>query len=482
MLEHTPMAETRAKIVCTLGPSSSDYETIKKIVLAGMDVARLNFSHGTHEHHSKTIGLLREACKETGKLVAIMMDLQGPKIRVGKMAGGGAELKTGSRFTITMRDVEGNAEVVSTTYKGLARDVHPGDSLLLDDGMISLQVESNDETDIVCQVVNGGYLSNNKGINIPDASLSVKTISKKDLKDVDFAMSEGVDFVAMSFVRRPTDVEQLRRYLTKKNSELPIVTKIEKPQAMDFIDEIIAVSDAIMVARGDLGVELPAEMVPGIQKVIISKCNEQGIPVITATQMLESMIHHPRPTRAEASDVANAILDGSDAVMLSGESAAGKYPVQSVEVMHRIIEATECATRPTSRAPWRRTGDSGLPVNEGIAITACTLADQVDASAIACITLSGSIARSIAKYRPLQPIYAVSQHEYVARALSMNWGIHAVVMKDLTMENVDDAAPEIQQQLCAMGKLTKGQRVVLTAGLPFSARQATNMVRVDEVR
>ncbi|MCZ6644749.1 MAG: pyruvate kinase [SAR324 cluster bacterium] len=475
------MEETRAKIVCTLGPSSNDYETIKRLVLAGMDVARLNFSHGTHENHEKLIRLLREVCAETGKLLAIMMDLQGPKIRVGTLAGGGAELTNGSRFTITMRDTEGNGEQVSTTYKGLVRDVSPGDILLLDDGMISLRVESKSETEIVCEVTNGGYLSNNKGINIPGASLSVKTISKKDLRDVEFALSQNVDFLAMSFVRRPSDVEQLRRYLTKKNSRLLIVTKIEKPQAMDYIDEIISVSDGIMVARGDLGVEMPTEQVPGIQKVIISKCNKLGVPVITATQMLDSMIHHPRPTRAEASDVANAILDGSDAVMLSGESAAGKYPVQSVEMMNKIIDATEGSNEPTSRAPWRQGGEKGLPVNEGIAISACTLAEQVDAKAIVCITLSGSIARAIARYRPAQNIYAISQHEHVARALSMIWGIRGVVMKDLTMENIDDAAPEIHQQLNAMGILSSGDRFVLTAGLPFSARKATNMLRVDEV-
>jgi pyruvate kinase len=475
------MEDTRAKIVCTLGPSSSDPETIRGLILAGMDVARLNFSHGTHADHKKMITHLRKACQETGKLLAIMMDLQGPKIRVGTLVGGAAELKPGAKFVITTREVRGNVHRVSTTYKGLAGDVGPGDMLLLDDGMMALRVLSRNAEDVTCEVVIGGVLKNSKGINIPGAHLSVETLSGKDLRDVDFAIEQEVDYIAMSFVRHPKDVRQMRGYLKKKNAAIPIVTKIEKPQAVRHIDEIISVSDGIMVARGDLGVEMPTETVPGIQKIIISKCNALGVPVITATQMLDSMIHNPRPTRAEASDVANAILDGSDAVMLSGESASGKYPVQAVEVMHRIIEATEANNIPASRAPFRRMGDKGLPVNEGIAITACTLAEQVDARAIACITLSGSIARSIAQHRPTRPIYAISQHEHVARRLCMYWGIQGVLLKDLTMENIDEAVPEVQEALLAMGKLKKGDRFVLSAGLPFSARKATNMVRVDEV-
>ena len=475
------MGEIRAKIVCTLGPASSEYKTVKRLLQAGMDVARLNFSHGGHEDHKKIIEHLRKAAKETGKQLAIMMDLQGPKIRVGRLAGGAAELKNGARFVITSRNIEGDSTIVSTTYKGLVGDVKPGDVLLLDDGMMSLRVVSRGKTDVVCKVTNGGTLRNNKGINIPGAALSVETISRKDRKDADFAIENGADFLAMSFVRHPDDVRQLRKYLARKKARLPIVTKIEKPQAIEFIDEIIDVSDAIMVARGDLGVEMPTETVPGIQKMIISKCNRLGVPVITATQMLESMMHNPRPTRAEASDVANAILDGTDAVMLSGESASGKYPVDSVKVMRRIIQATEQANSLISHMPTHRSEDAGLPVNEGIAITACTLAEQVDAKIIACVTLSGSIARAIAKHRPTQQIYAIGHQERVARAVCMTWGIRGIVIKDLTMVNFDDAVPEITGELVAKSRLAKGDRIVLTAGLPFSARQATNMVRVDEV-
>lgn len=475
------MGEIRAKIVCTLGPASCDYKTVKRLVLAGMDVARLNFSHGSHEDHSKIIVHVRRASQETGKQLAIMMDLQGPKIRVGTLAEGSAVLKKGARFIITTRKVAGDGEMVSTTYKGLPGDVKRGDVLLLDDGMMSLRVISRNKTDVVCKVTNGGILKNNKGINIPGAALSVETISAKDRRDVDFALEQGADFLAMSFVRHPDDVRQMRRYLARKKASLPIVTKIEKPQAIDFIDEIISVSDVIMVARGDLGVEMSTELVPGIQKMIISKCNHLGVPVITATQMLDSMINNPRPTRAEASDVANAILDGTDAVMLSGESASGKYPVESVNVMRRIIEATEGDNPPSARLPVRRVEDTEMPVNEGVAITACTLAEQVDAKAIGCITLSGSIARSIAKYRPGQQIFAIGHQDAVARSVCMTWGVRGIVMKDLTMDNVDDAVPEITALLVASGILSKKDRIVLTAGLPFSARRATNMVRVDEV-
>lgn len=475
------MGEIRAKIVCTLGPASNDYKTVKRLVQAGMDVARLNFSHGDHSTHMGLIDLLRKASRETGKQLAIMMDLQGPKIRVGALAGGAATLKNGARYVITTRNVVGDDRIVSTTYKGLAKDVKPGDVILLDDGMMSLRVTSRTNIDVICKVTNGGVLKNNKGINIPGAGLSVETISRKDRGDVDFAIANGADFLAMSFVRHPDDLRKMRRYLARKKASLPIVTKIEKPQAIDFIDEIIDQSDAVMVARGDLGVEMSTETVPGIQKMIISKCNQLGVPVITATQMLDSMINNPRPTRAEASDVANAILDGSDAVMLSGESAAGKYPVESVKMMRRIIVATESANPPTFRTPVRRMGDTGLPVNEGVAITACSLAEQVDARAIACVTESGSMARSLAKHRPGQQIYAIGHNDRVARLVCLAWGVRGVVMKDLTMENVDDAIPEITAELVANGALSRGDRIVITAGLPFSARQATNMVRVDDV-
>ena len=475
------MSETRAKIVCTLGPSSNDYDTIRSLILAGMDVARLNFSHGTHEAHQEVIGHLRKAALETGRICGIMLDLQGPKVRVGRFAEGQAMLENGAPFVITGREVEGNESIVSTSHTQLAGDVGPGEIILLDDGLISLSVESVRELDVNCRVVTGGWLKDHKGINIPGAALSVPTITPKDFSDVAFGLSEQVDFIAMSFVRHPDDIAMMREHLAGQERLPHIIAKIEKPQALDHMDAIIEAADGIMVARGDLGVELPPEDVPAIQKRLIESCNLQGKPVITATQMLESMVNNPRPTRAEASDVANAILDGSDAVMLSAESASGRYPVQSVEVMRRIIAATEASGARTDLTRRRRLGEEPLPIHEGIAATACTLAELVTARGIATITLSGSISRMIAKHRPAALIFAVGQFEHVLRQLSVVWGVEGILMEDLTT-NIDEALLAVETRLEQMGRLEKGQQLVLTAGLPFSERQATNMVRVDVVK
>ena len=476
------MLPTRAKIVCTLGPSSSSPETIAALIGAGMDVARLNFPHGTHEDHRTLVKRVREASKAADKPVGIIVDLQGPKIRVGLMENGQVELRPGARVTITPREILGTPERVSTTYGNLVRDVAPGDSILLDDGMIGLRVVNCAGEEVECEVLVGGILKDHKGINIPGAALSIEAVTEKDLRDTDFAIAEGVDYLAMSFVRHPDDLVGMRTYLKKKGADIPLVAKIEKPQAIDHIDEIIRVSDAVMVARGDLGVEMPPEQVPVIQKQIIAKCNQEGVPVITATQMLDSMVSNPRPTRAEASDVANAILDGSDALMLSAESAVGKYPVQTVEVMKRIIHTAEASQRSPIITRPRRSEFAPTPVNEGIAVSARFLAEQVDARAIVSFTLSGSMAREISKNRPTKPIYAISQHPHVLRRLSLNWGIEGIMMEDLTMTSIDDALLEVERFLKRLGKLAAGDRLVLTAGVPFSGRQATNMVRVDEVK
>ena len=475
------MLDTRAKIVCTLGPSSSDEGTISRMIEAGMNVARLNFSHGNHEEHARTIETLRGASLKLGRPVGILLDLQGPKIRVGRFIGGHALLEPGSAFTITGREVEGNGDIVSSTHTGLARDVSPGDRILLDDGLITLKVLGTEGLDVRCEVVDGGVLKNNKGINIPEAVVSVETITEKDLTDAKFGVDQGVDFIAMSFVRHPDDIQAMRGHLAGWGAEgMPIISKIEKPQALDHIVAIISGSDAVMVARGDLGVEMSPEQVPGIQKRLIAECNRMGKAVITATQMLESMVTHPRPTRAEASDVANAILDGSDAVMLSAESASGKHPVETVEVMKRIIHATESTHRAHDPTRRRRSDGGELAVHEGIAITACTLAESVDAGAIASITLTGSMSRAIAKHRPAKAIFAVSQFEQVVRRLSVVWGVEGLLMPDLTMD-IDEAVVEVKKQLVDSGRLVRGGSVVLTAGLPFAERKATNMVRVDVV-
>lgn len=475
------MGDPRAKIVCTLGPASHDEATIRRMIEVGMNVARLNFSHGSHDFHRETMAMVRRAAGAAGRICGIMLDLQGPKVRVGRFAEGEVLLKAGGEFTITGREVEGNAEIVSTTHQALSADVGAGETVLLDDGLIVLRVKEVEDLDVRCEVVIGGVLKNNKGINIPGAALSVPTITEKDYRDAAFGAAEKVDFIAMSFVRHPDDIAGMRKYLATQTYQPPIIAKIEKPQALEHIDAIIDAVDVIMVARGDLGVEMSPEEVPAIQKSLIAACNDRGKPVITATQMLESMVGNPRPTRAEASDVANAILDGSDAVMLSAESASGRYPVESVEVMRRIIQATEISTGRPDPARQRRMGKSPLAVHEGVAATACTLADLVSAKAIATITMTGSMSRMIAKHRPSAPIYAVGQFEHVLRQLSVVWGIEGILMPDITT-HIDEATVEVENRLEAMGRINKGDLLVLTAGLPFSERQATNMVRVDVVR
>ena len=470
----------RTKIVCTIGPSSSEYEVIKKLIQSGMNVARLNFSHGTQQDHRNTLNTLRRASRETGRVLGIMLDLQGPKVRVGLFASGSAQLKSDAHFTITTRPVEGNDSIVSTTYARLHEDVGAGDTILLDDGMIALEVTEVAKQDIHCRVVTEGELKNNKGINVPGARLSVETITEKDYRDVEFALEAGVDFLAMSFVRHPDDLKMMREFLKGRGASLPIISKIEKPQALEHIDEIIEVSDGIMVARGDLGVEIPAEEVPHIQKMIIKKCNRVGKPVITATQMLESMIHNPRPTRAEASDVANAILDGSDAVMLSGESAMGKYPVEAVTTMKRIIHATEASHLQEQGTPIILTQDDSQPIQEGISASACILARQVNARAIASITLRGAMARVLSKHRPVTPIFAISQSEESLRQLSLYWGVEGIHSRDMTSA-FDEAVPEVVAMLVEHKVLTQGDRCVITAGLPFHGRQVTNTVRVEFV-
>jgi pyruvate kinase len=476
------MTSTRTKIVCTLGPSSQDDTVIRRMIQAGMTVARFNMSHGSHEQHRELLGRLRACAEAEGAHVAALLDLQGPKIRVGRFKADSALLLPGAKFTITTRPVEGNSQIVSTTYASLASDAQVGDKVLLDDGLLELRVVSRSDTDLDCEVLIGGELRNNKGINLPGATLSVSTLTPKDREDIDFAVSQDVDYIAMSFVRHPDDMTRLRKILREKGSDVPILAKIEKPEALNHLDAIIHASDAIMVARGDLGVEMPPEEVPAIQKRLIARSNEAGVPVITATQMLDSMVNNPRPTRAEASDVANAILDGTDAVMLSAESASGKYPVESVEVMRRIIVATE--QNPKGPPPWRtHVNGEGfhLPSNEGIAAAACTLADQVGASAIVSITMSGSMARAIARNRPSRPVYAISQRLAALRQLALVWGTEGIYMDDLT-DSIDDVVRQVEAMMLELGKLKRGDRFVLTAGLPFSDRQATNMVRVDTVR
>lgn len=470
----------RAKIICTIGPACDSEEMIRDLMRTGMDVARLNFSHGTHPEHARRIQRLRRAARQLKRSICILQDLQGPKIRTGRLKDGKPVLlKAGSVLTITPRKLAGTAELISTDFAGLAREVEPGARVLLSDGRIELKVRSIRGEDVECEVLNGGTLGEQQGINLPGAAVAIPALTEKDKLDLKFGLKHGVDVVALSFVRSADDIREAKNLMREFGKSVPIIAKLEKPQAIERLEEILEVANAVMVARGDLGVEVPPERVPIIQKLVIQRAGVWRKPVITATQMLESMVNNPRPTRAEASDVANAVLDGSDAVMLSAESASGRYPLEAVATMKRIIRATE-EDRERQGQYRRRTADV-VPVHEGIAMAACALAEQVNAQAIACVTLTGSIARAISKHRPARPIYAVSQHDGVLRQLSVHWGVEGVRLQNLDT-NIDDALSAIEHALVASGRLKSGDQLVLTAGLPFAARQATNMVRVDRVR
>jgi pyruvate kinase len=417
----------RAKIVATLGPACSTEATFRELVRAGLDVARLNFSHGSHAQKAELIRMVRKVSAEEGKPICILADLQGPKIRTGKLVDHKPVLLVaGERLTITPREIEGTKALVGTTFTTLAENLEPGSRILLSDGLIELRVESVDGVDVTCEIVNGGMLGENKGINLPGIAVNVPSLTEKDEEDLIFAIGEGVDTIAVSFVRTADDVRHVKRRLTALKSDAWIIAKLEKPQAIEHLDSILEVADCIMVARGDLGVEVPPEKVPAIQKHIIRRAAEYRKPVITATQMLESMIDNPRPTRAEASDVANAIYDGSDAVMLSAESAAGKYPVESVAMMARIVSETEhqMRTDPLSKHP--RIKPTHLSVAETICECMAHAADELDLGAIAIFTESGATARLLSKYRPDPPIYALSPHEAVINRAMLLWGTYPI--------------------------------------------------------
>lgn len=444
-----------------------------------MDIARLNFSHGTHEAHRQVIGHIREASKKTGKPVAILQDLQGPKIRVGTFKNGVIDLIIGNTFTITSREVEGNEDIVSTTYKELPKDVRIGDFLLIDDGLLKVKVIKKNNDDVICEVINGGKLKNNKGINLPGVNVSAPSLTEKDTEDLLFGLENEVDYVALSFVRKPEDILHVKEIIRSNQKDTPVIAKIEKPEALTCIDRIIAISDGIMVARGDLGVEMKTEEVPPIQKRLITLCNKAGVPVITATQMLDSMVQNPRPTRAEASDVANAILDGTDAVMLSAETASGNYPTETINVMKQIIRLMEKET-PTDYVRRRRIAGEPTHLQDGIAVVSCNLAEILTVDAIVSITLTGAMSRLIAKYRPQIPIIAITHSERVLRQLNLVWGVQGLILPDLK-NNIDDSVNEVKKALVASGYLRSGNKFVITAGLPFGSRGPTNSVRVDEI-
>ena len=461
----------KTKIICTIGPACESPETAKRLIEAGMDIARLNFSHGSHEEHGKRIAVLRQAASELGKNLGIMLDTMGPEIRIGVFKGGKAFLKEGEEVVLTTENMEGNSTLIPVSYKGLPQSLYEGDTVLIADGAINLEVVETREKEITCQVVNGGELTNRKGVNIPGASLNLPFLTEKDIKDINFGINQGVDFIAASFVRRPEDALVIRRILESRNANIDIVAKIENAEGVKRLDDIIKVVDGVMVARGDLGVEIPEEEVPLIQKSIITKCNQAGKPVITATQMLESMINCPRPTRAEASDVANAIIDGSDAIMLSGETAAGKYPVEAVQVMARIAERAEDALD-YDQSPQRASSASHT-VTDAIAHATCTMATDLKASAIITATKSGFTARMVSKYRPKAPIIAACPGKDICRKLSLVWGVQAVV--GCTKNSTDEIIQEAIEKSLEGGLVKNGDLVVLTAGIP----RKTNLIKVS---
>ena len=459
----------KARIICTLGPSSSSAEVLEAMVRAGMDVARLNFSHGTHDEHRARVDLLRKVSRKLGKPIALLQDIQGPKVRLGRFAGGMVEVVSGEKVIITTEKVLGTKSLLPTPIKSLTRDVKKGDPVLLDDGRVRLEVISVKGREISCQVLIGGVLKDHKGINLPGAAVSVPTLTQKDLADLAFGQELGVDFVALSFVRSAKDLHQARAYVKKLGT--PLIAKIEKPQAVAALDAIAEASDGIMIARGDLGVEMPLEQLPGIQKAAVKAANARGGLVIVATEMLESMVNSPRPTRAEVCDVANAIYDGADAVMLSGETAAGRHPVETIRMMAKIV--LEAERQNTTRAlPFQATDD----ISTGVSAAAVSAADRLRSAAIVAFTESGMTARLISELRPHSRIIALTPHPEIVRRMSLYWGITGHVAPRLTST---DEMIKVVKKLCAKeGWAHAGQTVVIVAGTPLSQPGNTNLMTI----
>ncbi len=469
----------RTKIVCTIGPGTNSPEMLEKLVIAGMNVARLNFSHGSHEDHGKVIQNIRKIEKKLGQSVAILLDLSGPKIRIGMIPNGPIKLVNGKKYILTSRDIEGNDKEVSLTYKKMPKEVKPGHRLLLADGTLQLKVLSSDGENIECEVIDGGELSSKKGVNLPDTDISAPAMTEKDKVDLMFGLEQDVDYVALSFVRDRADVARVNDIINKSGKKTELIAKIERNEALDNIDEILEEVDGIMVARGDLGVEVPVETVPLIQKKLITKANLQAKIVITATQMLESMIECPVPTRAEVTDVANAILDGTGSVMLSGETAVGKFPIKAVEMMVRIAENTETSF-PYHEWNSKFGRNMSLLTEESIAHSACEISDQIDASAIVCFSNSGSTMKLIAKYRPSQPVFVLTSDLKTYRKLGLVWGAIPIFMKESDkLEDMEQQAIHIAQEY---GNCKVDENLVITAGFPLYKSGTTNLINVSKIK
>lgn len=469
----------KTKIICTLGPASESEEILREMIKAGMNVARFNFSHGSHEEHQKRLDLIKKLRSEMKVPLATLLDTKGPEIRLGKLEGGVAYLEDGDCFVLTTEETIGNAHRASITFKDLPKDVKEGDTVLIDDGLIELRVDKVSETDISCTVINGGKISDKKGVNVPNVDLSMPYLSQKDIDDIEFGIKAGFDFIAASFTRCANDILQIRSLLEKNGCDtIKIIAKIENSQGVNNIDEILRVSDGIMIARGDMGVEIPMEDVPVIQKMIIHRVYNSGKYVITATQMLDSMMNHPRPTRAEATDVANAIYDGTSVIMLSGETAAGKYPVESVKTMARIAERTEEDINYRRRF---REYDSAQnrDVTNAISHATCSAAYDLEASAIITVTQSGQTARMISKYRPQMPIIGCTTQMATYRHLSMSWGVMPVLCEEQNTEDALFKHAMARSKEC--GFVKDGDLVVITAGVPLGIPGTTNLLKVQTV-
>ncbi|WP_019200412.1 pyruvate kinase [Tsukamurella sp. 1534] len=465
----------RTKIVCTLGPAVATDEKVLALVEEGMDVARLNFSHGEHSDHQVNYDRVRAASDKTGRAVGILADLQGPKIRLGRFAGDGRTVwEAGETVRITVEDVVGTHDRVSTTYKELAKDAQPGDRLLVDDGNIGLRVTAVDGNDVVCEVTEGGPVSNNKGVSLPGMNVSVPALSDKDIEDLEFALQLGVDFIALSFVRSPADIERVHEVMDRFGRRLPVIAKLEKPEAVEDLEKIVLAFDAIMVARGDLGVELPLEQVPLVQKRAIQIARENAKPVIVATQMLESMIENSRPTRAEASDVANAVLDGADAVMLSGEVSVGKYPIETVRTMASIVRTAERGPVPVHHLTHTPRTKPGV-----ISYAARDIGERLEVAALAAFTESGDTMRRLSRLRTHLPLLAFTPHPAVRNQLTLSWGTQSFLVD--AVDSTDDMIDQVDSTLLGCGRYARGHQVVIVAGAPPGTVGSTNLIHVHRI-
>lgn len=471
---------SKTKIVCTIGPSSESPEMLRKLIQAGMNVARLNLAHGELEEHAERIRHIREAAKELNQYVAVLLDIKGPEIRIGKIASDYVELIPGEAVVLTTQEVLGTKERIQVTYKQLPQDVKPGSSILIDDGLIRLEVIKAEGTEITCLIKNGGKLKQRKGVNVPGIKTSLPGVTEKDIRHIKFGIEQNIDIIAQSFVRKAEDILEIKHILSKhKASHIQVIAKIENDEGLENLDAILSVADGLMVARGDLGVDLPVEDVPLVQKEMIKKSNLAGKPVITATHMLESMQMNPRPTRAEASDVANAVLDGTDSLMLSGESAAGKYPLESVEVMARIAARAESVLGSYGRCN-SKVNEAATTVTGAIGESVVRTTLALCAKAILALTESGFTARMIAKHKPTAPVIAISTKESVLHALSLTWGV-IPLLRDESASSTDAAVAAAVELARSAGYVQNGDLVIITAGVPAGCTGTTNLLRVHRV-